>query len=154
MTGETIVAMDPPSVLIAEDNRFDQLILKRAFRAARLGVTMHFVEHGEALIDYLSREAGGAEAPAPAVIFLDLNMPVLNGWDAIRQLRAQPEWASIPIVVMSTLTQESEIARVYKSGANAYFTKPPGFDDMVAAIRSCTAPWLGAPGSEKAAGLH
>jgi CheY-like chemotaxis protein len=157
MPGEAIVATDLPSVLIAEDDRFDQLILKRAFKAAQLGVSVRFVEHGEALISYLNKSLAEAEASTaalPAIIFLDLNMPVVDGWEALRQLRAKPQWASIPVIVMSTLAQESEIARVYANGANAYFTKPTSFEDMVSAIRSCSARWLAPSGAATDQRLH
>ncbi|MFC3127314.1 response regulator [Pseudoroseomonas globiformis] len=147
MPSEALVATDQASVLIAEDDRFDQLILKRAFKASQLGVSVRFVDHGEDLLNYLRGgvPGGGKDVPLPAVIFLDLNMPVVDGWGALRQLRAEPQWSEIPIIVMSTLVDESEIARLYASGANAYFTKPTSFEDMVAAIRASAARWLVAP---------
>ncbi|ONG57895.1 hypothetical protein BKE38_03770 [Pseudoroseomonas deserti] len=154
MLGEALVATDLPSVLIAEDNGFDQLILKRAFKAAELGVVVRFVEHGEALISYLSSGfendvVGLADRVLPAVIFLDLNMPVADGWEALRQLRADPRWTDIPVIVMSTLAHEGDIAKVYASGASGYFTKPSSFSDMVAAIRTSVAPWLVAEGAPR-----
>ncbi|MFC0407187.1 response regulator [Roseomonas elaeocarpi] len=148
MSAEALVATDQPAVLIAEDDRFDQIILRRAFKAARLGVSVRFVEHGEELLRYLRVDAGPPEPGSgtlPAVIFLDLNMPVVDGWAALRELRSEPRWTSIPVVVMSTLANEEDIARVYASGASAYFTKPTSFDDMVEAIRRSAAPWLTAP---------
>lgn len=150
MSGEALVATEQASVLIAEDDRFDQLILKRAFKAARLGVAVQFVEQGEELLNRLrwsTEAAGPASAALPLIIFLDLNMPVLDGWEALRRLRAEPRWASIPIIVMSTLAREADIARLYASGANAYLPKPSSFDGMVSAIRSCAAPWLTSPGA-------
>lgn len=147
MSGGALVAMEKASVLIAEDDRFDQLILKRAFKAAQLSVSVHFVEHGEALLNYLRNDVpvSGARSVLPAIIFLDLNMPVVDGWAALRQLREEPQWAGIPVIVMSTLTREEDIARVYANGASAYFTKPTSFEAMVSAIQSCAAPWLTSP---------
>jgi len=157
MSGEALVATDQASVLIAEDDRFDQLILRRAFRAAQLGVAVRFVEHGEELLNHL-RQSTGASGPAdavlPAIIFLDLNMPVIDGWETLRQLRAEPRWTAIPIVVMSTLTRESDVARLYAGGASAYFEKPSSFDDMVSAIRSCALPWLSPSGADPLKRLH
>jgi CheY-like chemotaxis protein len=153
---EALVATGQASVLIAEDDRFDQLILKRAFKAARLSVSVRFVEHGQALINYLSGadKEDDAALALPVVIFLDLNMPVVSGWDALRALRAEPKWAGIPVIVMSTLTHEEDIARIYASGANAYFTKPASFDEMVTAIQACAAPWLSPPHGGGPGRLH
>ncbi|MCR0982797.1 response regulator [Roseomonas populi] len=157
MPSEALVATDEKSVLIAEDDRFDQLIIKRAFKAAQLSVSVRFVEHGEELLAYLRSGARPSETGAltlPAVIFLDLNMPVVDGWAALRELRSEPRWANIPVIVMSTLTHEDDIARVYASGASAYFTKPTSFDDMVQAIRASASPWLKPPGSDPARHIH
>lgn len=145
MLSEALVATDENPVLIAEDDRFDQLIIKRAFKAARLSVAVRFVEHGEELLAYLRDGPRPRETDTlalPAVIFLDLNMPVVDGWAALRELRAEPRWANIPVIVMSTLTHEDDIARVYASGASAYFTKPTSFEEMVEAIRTSALVWL------------
>ena len=145
MDGPILVATDEPAILIAEDNKFDQLILKRAFRAAQLGGSVRFVEHGEKLLEYLQEckfPIGKVVRPIPSIIFLDLNMPVLDGWKTLRRIRIELSLPTLPIVIMSTIENTREIEEVLALGANHYFTKPIHFDELVAIIRSYVAPWL------------
>jgi CheY-like chemotaxis protein len=145
MSGAVVVATDEPTILIAEDDRFDQLILRRAFKAAQIAAAIHFVEHGEKLLAFLRTygpEPAASSAPLPSIIFLDLNMPMTDGWEALTRIRAEPAWAHLPIVVMSTLTDQREIDRVLAMGANHYFTKPVHFNELVDTIRVCAKPWL------------
>lgn len=145
MSGSVIVATDERTILVAEDDRFDQLILKRAFKAAQIAASVHFVEHGEKLLAFLKAydgEAAAAVPTLPSIIFIDLNMPVTDGWEALRRIRAEPAWKHLPIVVMSTLTDPREIDKVLALGANHYFTKPVHFNELVETIRACAMPWL------------
>ena len=145
MDGPILVATDEPTILIAEDDKFDQLILKRAFRAAQLGGSVHFVEHGEKLLDYLQEckcPIGKVIRPIPSIIFLDLNMPVLDGWKTLRRIRTEFGLPTLPIVIMSTIRDAREIKEVLALGANHYFTKPVHFDELVTIIRSCVTHWL------------
>lgn len=134
-------------VLIAEDSRFDQILLRRAFAAADVQAELHFFENGEELLVYLDRAtqkggAGGAMA-SPGIVLLDLHMPRMDGREAVRQIRQDERLKRLPLVMLTSSDNESHIQELYALGVNSYLVKPSDFDVLVATVRQLNDYWFG-----------
>jgi two-component system response regulator len=133
-----------PVVLVAEDSDADRMIIAEAFHELGIAVDLRFVEDGEDLLDYLRRAGrhAGGDAPAPAVVLLDINMPKLNGHEAMREIRADRALRHLPVVALSTSDSPKQVAEAYASGVNSFLTKPARFADVVVLLRKFTEYWL------------
>ncbi len=83
-----------------------------------------------------------SQFPRPGIIFLDLNMPRKDGWEALSEIKQNPELKSIPVVVLTTSNSERDILKTYESGANCYITKPISFDQLLQIVKSFGQFWL------------
>jgi CheY-like chemotaxis protein len=134
------------TILMAEDDPDDRLLVGEAVVEAHLHGEVRFVGDGEELMDYLRARGGWAPpgaAPRPALILLDLNMPRKDGREALREIKADPELRRIPVVVLSTSSDDVDVVRCYDLGANSYVTKPATFDGLVRAMSALGTWWFG-----------
>lgn len=135
----------PVTILMADDDQDDCLLVKDAFIESRLVNKLLFVEDGEDLMDYLYHRGKYADvtiSPRPGLILLDLNMPRKDGREALEEIKSDPDLRSIPIVVLTTSKQEEDILRSYDVGANSYVTKPVTFNGLVEVMKSLGQYWL------------
>ena len=133
------------TILVAEDDLDDQMLLREALEENRLANDLRFVENGEELIQYLNREGRFSDpksSPRPGVILLDLNMPKKDGRETLREIKSNPEFRNIPVVVLTTSKAEEDILRSYNLGVNSFVTKPVTFDALVAVTREIGKYWL------------
>ena len=133
------------TILLADDDPDDRELTRDALQECRLANDVHFVEDGEELMDYLNRRGGYkklAGAPLPGLILLDLNMPRKDGREALKEIKANPEFRRIPIVVLTTSKAEEDILRTYDLGVNSYVTKPVTFDSLVETIKVLGKYWF------------
>lgn len=133
------------TILMADDDRDDCLLVKDAFKESRLANDLRFVEDGEELMDYLYHRGKYADvknSPRPGLILLDLNMPRKDGREALKEIKSDSDLKSIPIVVLTTSKQEEDILRSYDVGANSYITKPVTFKELVEVTKSLGKYWL------------
>src|SRR5678815_5280709 len=113
------------TILLADDDADDRMMAADALEESRLANDLRFVEDGEELMDYLHRRGKFAEpdaAPRPGLILLDLNMPRKDGREALREIKAEPELRSIPVIVLTTSQAEEDIYRTYDLGVNSFIT--------------------------------
>ena len=124
-------------ILLADDDPDDRMFTTRALKRSHLANDVVTVEDGEQLMDYLYRRGTFAddEAPRPGLILLDLNMPRMDGREALREIKSDPDLRSIPVVVLTTSEAEQDILRSYDLGVNAFVTKPVTFEDLVEVIQ-------------------
>ena len=135
----------PITILMADDDADDRMMTKEAFAESLVRNDLRFVEDGEELLDYLHRRgkfADPATSPRPGLILLDLNMPKKDGREALREIKADPRFKSIRVVVMTTSKAEEDIARTYDLSASSYITKPVTFDALLDVIRVLGKYWL------------
>lgn len=133
------------TILMADDDDDDRLMTKEAFQEARLANELRFVEDGEELLDYLyhrNKYSDPASSPRPGLILLDLNMPRKDGREALKEIKADPEFRQIPIVVLTTSKAEEDIYRSYDLGVNSFITKPVSFEGMVFVITTLAQYWF------------
>lgn len=135
----------PITILMAEDDPDDRLLAKEALEESLVANNLYFVENGEELMDFLKRRGKYADpksAPRPGLILLDLNMPRMDGREALRAIKSDPELRTIPVVVLTTSRAEEDILRSYDEGANSYITKPVTFEGLVEVMKTLRRYWF------------
>ena len=135
----------PVTILIAEDDPDDRMLLQDAFEESRISNELRFVEDGEQLIAYLRREGKYAEpcdAPFPGMILLDLNMPRMDGREALGIIKADPALQRIPTIVLTTSKAESDIVSTYGLGVSSFISKPVTFAGLVEVVQALGHYWI------------
>jgi len=135
----------PITLLVADDDPDDRMLMQEALAESRLANDLYFVEDGEELIDYLRHRGKYAEpssAPRPGLILLDLNMPRMDGREALREIKADPDLRRIPVVVLTTSEAETDIARSYDLGASSFIKKPVSFAGLVEVTKVLGRYWI------------
>lgn len=135
----------PIAILVADDDADDRLMTRDAFQESHLNNPVFFVEDGVALMDYLLRRgkfANPTDSPRPGIILLDLNMPKMDGREALREIKAHSELKRIPVIVLTTSKAEEDVLRTYDLGANAFISKPVTFNSLVAVMKDLGRYWL------------
>jgi two-component system response regulator len=135
----------PITILMADDDADDRDLTREAFAEAKLNNELRFVEDGAELLDYLNHRGKYSDpntAPRPGIILLDLNMPRKDGREALRELKLEPRFRSIRVVVLTTSKAEEDILRTYDLSAASYITKPVTFEALVDVIRTLGKYWL------------
>lgn len=135
----------PVTILMADDDPDDRQLTREAFEEARLANDLRFVENGEELLDYLhhrGKYADPASAPRPGLILLDLNMPKVDGREALAKIKQDPDLRRIRVVVLTTSKAEEDVLRTYDLSAASYITKPVTFDTLVEVVRTLGKYWL------------
>lgn len=132
-------------VLVAEDDPNDVFLLRRAFQKAGVFNAVVVAHNGQEAIDYLS--GGGAfqnrgDHPFPALMLLDLKMPLVDGFDVLAWLRKHPPTNQLPVVVLSSSNQEKDIERAQQMGASDYCVKPQQFEELVEIVKGVRDRWL------------
>jgi CheY-like chemotaxis protein len=130
---------------MADDDGEDCVLVGDALRETGRACQLQFVRNGEELFDYLRREgeyAEGCHAPRPDLILLDLKMPRKDGRETLRELKTDPLWKRIPVIVLTTSTAREDVEACYDLGVNSYITKPATFRKLVEILEILTKYWF------------
>jgi two-component system response regulator len=132
------------SIVLADDDPDDRLMAREAFDEGRILNPLDMVEDGEELLNYLRYEGAyaGRVGELPGLILLDLNMPRMDGRQALAIIKADPQLRRIPVVVLTTSKAEEDLIRSYDLGVNSFCVKPVTFDGLVDLVRSLGHYWL------------
>ncbi|NOY57999.1 MAG: response regulator [Calditrichaeota bacterium] len=133
------------TILYADDDEDDRLLVKDALTESKLANKMRFVKDGEELMDYLHHKGKYThekEYPLPGLILLDLNMPRKDGREALQEIKEDPALRRIPVVVLTTSKVEEDILRTYDLGVNSFITKPVTFDSLVDIMKILARYWF------------
>jgi CheY-like chemotaxis protein len=133
------------TVLLAEDDENDVLLMQRAFQRSRKQDHLQVVRDGQEVIDYLAGRnqfSNRATHPLPNLVILDLKMPRKTGFEVLEWLKTQPTLKRIPAVVLTSSNQPKDITRAYDLHANSYLVKPNAFEDLVKLTENAQAYWL------------
>jgi CheY-like chemotaxis protein len=125
----------PIELLLVEDDPGDVLMTKEALEGSKLVHNLHTVSNGEEAVAYLRREHPFENQGRPDLVLLDLNLPRLDGHEVLSIVKSDPDLRRIPVVVLTTSEAEEDILRSYDLHANAYVTKPVGFESFMSVIR-------------------
>lgn len=135
----------PITILVADDDPDDRQLTKEAFEEAKLANDLRFVEDGVELLDYLNRRGKYAQpelSPRPGIILLDLNMPRKDGREALAEIKQDPRFKALRVIIMTTSSLEEDVARTYAQSAASYIMKPVTFEALVEVIRTLGKYWL------------
>lgn len=124
-------------IAIADDDPEDRQLIKEALEESRLLNELVFLKDGEELMSYLD-----GDQPLPGLILLDLNMPRKDGREALKEIKSNPKFKQIPVVVLTTSKAEEDIYRTYNLGVNSFITKPVTFSSLVETMRDLGRYWF------------
>jgi CheY-like chemotaxis protein len=136
---------NPIVILYADDDPEDRFLAKEALEESRLANELYFVEDGEDLMDYLNNQGkytDAAKYPLPGLILLDLNMPRKDGREALKEMKADPKFRMIPVVVLTTSRAEEDIMKTYDLGVSSFISKPVTFEGLVDIMKALGKYWF------------
>lgn len=136
---------EPITILLAEDDEDDYLLITYALKKARLTNKMYWVKDGEELMDYLYHRgeySNPQNSPRPGIILLDLNMPRKDGREALEEIKSDTSLRKIPVVILTTSEVEEDILRSYDIGVNSFITKPFEPGDFVETVATLGKYWF------------
>jgi CheY-like chemotaxis protein len=131
-----------PVILIAEDDLGDRVLLEQAFRATSFEADLRFTANGEEFLAYLRREPPWENAERPDLVLLDLNMPRMDGREVLREIKSDPSWRAVPVVVLTNSQSLEDIEMAYERGANTYIAKPHSPDELARIVRALWDFWF------------
>ena len=132
-------------IMLVEDNPDDEELTLRALRKANIANEVFVARDGTEALDFLfgtGSHAGLKTLPLPAVVLLDLKLPKLNGIDVLKRMRADPRTQLIPVVVLTSSSEDEDMLKSYQSGANSYVRKPVEFSSFANAVTQLGMYWM------------
>jgi len=132
-------------ILIAEDDQEDRMLIKEAFEESKLKNRVNFVENGEELLDYLRNKgvySDKSKFPTPGLVLLDLNMPKMDGREALKAIKSDAYLRMIPVVVLTTSKAQEDIIKTYDLGVSSFITKPTTFAGLVEITNALSKYWF------------
>ncbi len=133
---------DVAEILLLEDEPADAYLVKIALKEAKILANLHHAIDGRDGLDFLERLGKYTNMPRPDLIFLDLNMPRMNGYEFLNEIKANTSLKDIPVVVLTTSDVESDVVRSYQSGASSFITKPVDMVQFTSAIHQLGEYWF------------
>ena len=124
----------PLQLLLVDDDPGDVALICDALTKYKQQIEVHTAADGIEALEFLRRDEGHAGAPRPDLILLDLNMPRMDGREVLAVIKQDPQWVTIPVVVLTTSEQPDDITASYTAHANAYVTKPLDLDQLDHAV--------------------
>ena len=136
---------NPIEILLVEDNPHDVELTLHAFKEHHLANEMHVVRDGAEALEFIFRTGAYADRRPedhPRVILLDLKLPKVDGLEVLRQIKADLKTRAIPVVVLTSSSEERDIVESYELGVNSYIVKPVDFERFAEAVRTLGLYWL------------
>ena len=142
MPGQTVSPRRPIDILLVEDSPSDAELTRKAFLRQRVDIRLHHVWDGVECLKFLERDDSFRDAPRPDLIVLDLNMPRMDGQEVLRRVKGNDRLSPIPVVVLTTGGEKSDITEAYRSHANAYLIKPVDLERFFSLVGEIRRFWL------------
>ncbi|OUL27920.1 response regulator [Nostoc sp. RF31YmG] len=131
-------------ILLVEDSPSDANLTIKGFQNAKIANNLHWVEDGETAMNYLRQQGEFVNAPRPDLILLDLNLPGMDGREVLTEVKLDPHLKCIPVVILTTSTDDQDILRSYNLSANCYVTKPVDVYQFIQVVQLIKDFWLAA----------
>jgi two-component system, response regulator len=132
-------------ILLVEDNPDDIELTLHAFKTANLANPVHVARDGVEALEFVfctGRYAGRSIEDRPKLILLDLKLPRLDGHEVLKRIKADPRTSAIPVVMLTSSSEERDVMRTYEVGANSYIVKPVDFEQFTESVRDIGKYWL------------
>jgi CheY-like chemotaxis protein len=133
---------EPVTILLVEDNPAEVQLASEAFLEWSTPMNLHSVSDGVEALSFLRREAPFESAPRPELMLLDVNLPKMDGKTVLSSIKGDPDLASIPVIVMTTSTDPTEIKSLYQLHANAFVPKPMDLNAFFDVIKTIETFWI------------
>jgi len=135
--------MNNVDILLVEDNEADVVLVREALKDAKVYNTLHVVNDGQSALDFLRNDpAQNPHGIIPGLVLLDLYLPKLNGMEVLEAVKSSEELRTIPVVMMASSREESDIVQAYELQANCYVVKPVDFEQLIHVIKTIENFWL------------
>ena len=134
--------MKPIHILLVEDNEGDIVLTTEALEEGKIANTISVVRDGWEAIQYLDKNEGYGDAERPDLVLLDINMPKVNGHEVLAHIKTDDELKDIPVVMLTTSSDEVDIKKSYENYVNCYITKPVDVDSFIEAISTVENFWI------------
>ena len=132
----------PIQILLIEDSPSDAKLTISALKLAKVANELHHVEDGVQAMEFLRGQGKYEKSPRPDLILLDLNLPRKDGREVLKEMKEDPEYSNIPVIVLTTSNAEKDVLQSYQLHCNCYVTKPVNFDRFLECVRSIEQFWL------------
>ncbi len=131
----------PMVVYMADDDEDDYILTRYALASSRYPIDLHWAQDGQVLLSFLE-EASQHDRPWPHLVLLDLNMPRMDGREALTAIKADQRFKKIPVIVLTTSPAEEDILRSHEIGCNSYIQKPVDAEAFVRVAQALTTYWF------------
>lgn len=139
----TITCNDEPiTILLVDDDEDCRSLIRDAISECKVSNEIHEAKNGREALDFLHRRGQHAAAPRPGLIYLDIEMPGLDGQSVLRDIKSDPELRDIPVVMMTGVAEEQQMAEAARNGANSYTLKPASAEQFLRTVLASTTYWL------------
>lgn len=132
----------PIQILLIDDDELDVRLTLEQFAQSKLRNTVSWAKDGVEALAHLRREPGYEDAARPDVILLDLNMPRMDGHQFLTEIKGDDDLSMIPVVVVTTSDEDTDVVQSYRLHASAYVTKPIGLDELAKVVRAIESFWF------------
>ncbi|WP_231567364.1 response regulator [Lacinutrix sp. Hel_I_90] len=129
-------------ILLVEDNEGDILLTLDAFEECKVKTEISIARNGQEALDFLFKRGAFTEAKKPDLILLDINIPIFNGHEVLQQIKADLKLKKIPVIMLTTSSDEQDLNKAYESHCNSYVKKPLDMNDFLSAILKIEEFWL------------
>ncbi len=127
------------TILLVEDDPGDVFLMERVMKRAGISNPLRIVSHGQEALDYFMGKGSFADReknPIPAIVFLDLKLPYVHGFEVLSWIRTQPDLAAVIVIVLTSSSEERDSKRAYELGARSYLVKPPTAESLISILNS------------------
>jgi CheY-like chemotaxis protein len=132
----------PITILLVDDDPDCRMLIRDAVAECKVSNSIHEVSNGKEAIEFLQRKGKYANAPRPGLVYMDIEMPVMNGLEALKEIKSEPALQDIPIVMMTGVCGEEQMQEAAALGANSYTLKPNNAEQFLRTVLASTNYWL------------
>lgn len=136
------MTMNPIHILLVEDNEGDIVLTTEALEEGKITNSISVVKDGWEAIQYLEQNEGYENAEQPDLILLDINLPKINGHEVLKRIKESDELKQIPVIMLTTSSDQVDIQKAYNNHSNCYITKPVDVDDFMDVISTIEDFWI------------
>lgn len=133
---------EPITILLVDDDEDCRTLIRDAISACKVSNEIHEARNGREALDFLRRRGAFASAPRPGLVYLDIEMPGLDGQSVLREIKSDPALRDIPVVMMTGVSDETQMAEAARNGANSYTLKPASAEQFLRTVLASTTYWL------------
>lgn len=132
----------PITILLVDDDPDCRMLIRDAIAECKVSNDVHEVCNGREALDFLNRRGRFADAPRPGLIYLDIEMPAMDGQQTLKEIKGSPDLRDIPVVMMTGVSDETQMKQAAGNGANSYTLKPANAEQFLRTVLASTNYWL------------